>query len=113
MYVSNETKGPLGVDGVIILRPLEENRFVPDTQDYTERVQRLVNAKLARVSMEEGLTKYGEDSKATESVGEEVKVEAPVEAPVAEEAPATVEEVIPEANGDEPEKKKTTSKQRR
>ena len=104
MFVTNQTKGPLGIDGVIILRPQEENRFVPDTPEYKTRVQRLVEVNKASVSNEEGLTKYCEDK--VEPVGEVTKVD-----PVKE--PEAVTETAPESNGEEPETKKTTSKQRR
>ena len=57
MFVSNKTDRPIGVDGVIILRPNEQNRFVQDTPEFKARVDRLVKAGLAQVSYEEGLSK--------------------------------------------------------
>ena len=58
MFVTNKTNGPLGVDGVIILRPLEQARFVPDEDDYKKRVERLVKADLVSVDSADGLVKY-------------------------------------------------------
>ena len=58
MFVTNKTNGPLGVDGVIILRPLEQARFVPDEDDYKRRVDRLVTANLVSVNDDAGLVKY-------------------------------------------------------
>ena len=57
MFVSNLSKAPLGIDGLIILKPKEEKRFVEDTEELVTRVKRLLNAGLVEVDFAEGLTK--------------------------------------------------------
>lgn len=57
MFVSNLTNSPLGIDGIQILKPREENRYVEDTEDLVDRVKRLEAVKLVAVKREEGLTK--------------------------------------------------------
>lgn len=58
MFVTNLTKGRLGVDGRINLAPNEVNRYLPDTADLKARVAKLAAAHLVAVVQEPGLTKY-------------------------------------------------------
>jgi hypothetical protein len=108
MFITNLTRAPLGLDGAIILKPLEENRFVEDTEDNVSRAKRLVAAGLANVLFEEGLVKDSnpvELPPKTEEPNTE-NIELPKEPePVVEEAP--VAEVTPaEAESEaQPEKK--------
>ena len=57
MYVSNLTNRPVGVDGIITLRPNEENRYIKDTGDLYIKVSKLVSANLVAVSKQPGLEK--------------------------------------------------------
>ena len=98
MFVTNLAQHPLGVDGIIILKPGEQNRFIEETEDLVDRVKRLASVGLAQVRFEEGLVKDGlpkEEApkvvKAVEPAPEpqETKEEATEEEPTnAEEEPA-------------------------
>lgn len=68
MFVSNKTNRPIGVDGVVILRPNEQNRFVQDTPEFKTRVDRLLKADLVQVSYEEGLSKVIDEVKVVTKV---------------------------------------------
>ena len=57
MYVTNLTARPVGIDGIIVLRPNEENRYIKDTGDLYIKVSKLVAANLVEVSKQPGLTK--------------------------------------------------------
>ena len=57
MYVTNLTNRPVGVDGIITLRPNEENRYIKDTGDLYIKVSKLVSANLVAVSKQPGLSK--------------------------------------------------------
>jgi hypothetical protein len=73
MFVSNLAQHPLGVDGIVILKPGEQNRFIEETPDLVERVKRLESVGLATVRFEAGLEKNGLP------LVTETKIEAPVE----------------------------------
>lgn len=57
MFVTNLKDFKVGVDGIIILKPSEENRFIPDTPDLTARVKRLVASNYVSAVFEDGLEK--------------------------------------------------------
>ena len=88
MYVTNLTNRPVGVDGIITLRPNEENRYIKDTGDLYIKVSKLVTANLVSVSKQPGLTK----TFTAEAVSVINSVEtSSVDAIVAPEAEAIVE----------------------
>ena len=100
MYVSNLTNRPVGVDGIITLRPNEENRYIKDTGDLYIKVSKLVSANLVAVSKQPGLEKTITaeavsviETVETSSVDEVVVPEAE---PIVEPA-TTVEPVVAEA----------------
>ena len=57
MYITNLTNRPVGVDGIITLRPNEENRYIKDTGNLYIKVSKLVAANLVSVSKQPGLEK--------------------------------------------------------
>lgn len=98
MFVTNLASHPLGVDGIIILKPNEENRFIEETEDLVSRVKRLQNFGLVSAKYDEGLVKDGTptaEPKAKPKETPKAKVEAekpPVDVvvePIVEEEPAT------------------------
>lgn len=69
MFVSNLTKGRLGINGVINLAPEEVNRAIEVTEDLLRRVKALSAAHLVSFTTEEGLTKKGIAGKVVGTVG--------------------------------------------
>ena len=95
MFVTNLRNFPLGVDGIIILKPNEEARFIEETPDLLARVKSLVSVGLATVSYDEGLEKTGAvGGVAEEAPKTELEVKNPVvENPATNEGEETKEEV--------------------
>ena len=90
MYVDNLTDRRQGIDGIYIVGPLVTSFYVPDDEDYPDRVATLVRAGILKIS--DGLEKNGlpngfpEAEQDTKS--EEVEVEAK------EEPEEVAEEVV-------------------
>ena len=97
MYVTNLTNRPVGVDGIITLRPNEENRYIKDTGDLYIKISRLVSANLVSVSKQPGLTKtFTAEAVSVIASVETSSVDVVVpEAEPTEEPSATVEAVEP------------------
>lgn len=96
MYVTNLTDRPVGIDGIIVLKPYEENRYINDTGDLYIRVGKLCAAKLVSVSKQPGLVKEVPAEAVEEVVFEDKVIEAkPVADPVVE--PEPVAEPVVEA----------------
>ena len=91
MYVDNLTDRRQGIDGIYIVGPLVTSFYVPDDEDYPDRVATLVRAGILKIS--DGLEKNGLPNGFPEAEPEvESKVEEPEE--VAEEV---VEDGEPES----------------
>ena len=90
MYVDNLTDRRQGIDGIYIVGPLVTSFYVPDDEDYPDRVATLVRAGILKIS--DGLEKNGLPNGFPEAKPEELKVEEPEE--VAEEV---VEDGEPES----------------
>lgn len=76
MFVTNLAKHALGIDGLVILNPGEQNRYIEDTDDLVDRAKRLASIGLVSISFEEGLVKDGNPS-VTETKLEGPKMEEP------------------------------------
>lgn len=59
MFVTNLANHPLGVDGIVILKPGEESRYIEETEDLVSRIERLKGVGLVTVEYEAGLVKDG------------------------------------------------------
>ena len=105
MYVDNLTDRRQGVDGIYNVGPLATSFYVPDDEDYPERVATLVRAGILKISSGpgEGLEKNGLPNGFPEAKPEEVKVEA-------KEEPVEVAEEVVEDGGDNTESTATESK---
>ena len=101
MYVDNLTDRRQGIDGIYNVDPLVTSFYVPDEDDYPDRVATLVRAGILKIS--EGLEKNGLPNGVPEAKPEEVKVEA-------KEAPVEVAEEVVENGGDNTESTATESK---
>lgn len=70
MFITNLTKNPLGVNGLINLAPFEVNHYIDDKdKDLVERVALLEAAKLISVIRTPGLTKVGIPGKVVKTIG--------------------------------------------
>lgn len=123
MFITNLTKNPLGVNGLINLAPFEVNHYIDDKdKDLVERVALLEAAKLISVIRTPGLTKVGIPGKVVKTIGVDTtglteaprsvskgaapKKTQPVTPPVMETPEvkeAVAEEVTPEAAAPEAE----------
>ena len=70
MFITNLTKSPLGVNGLVNLAPFEVNHYIDDKdKDLVARVVRLEAAKLISVIRTPGLTKVGIPGKVIKTIG--------------------------------------------
>lgn len=70
MFITNLTKSPLGINGLINLAPFEVNHYINDKdKDLVARVVRLEAAKLISVIRTPGLTKVGIPGKVIKTIG--------------------------------------------
>ena len=105
MYVTNLTDRPVGIDGILVLKPYEENRYINDTGDLYIRVGKLCAAKLVSVSKQPGLVKEVPAEAVEEVIVETKPAAEPVVEPVIE--PEPVAEPVVEAK---PTKSRTTKR---
>lgn len=106
MFVDNLAQHPLGVDGIIILKIGEQNRYIEETEDLVARVKRLKDVGLVDVRFEEGLVKDGLPTEA-EPVAE-VQKAVKVEEPTAESDEADASSTEPNSVEEEPAAKPKT-----
>ena len=92
MYVDNLTDRRQGIDGIYNVDPLVTSFYVPDEDDYPDRVATLVRAGILKIS--DGLEKNG----------------LPNGFPEAKEEPVEVAEEVVEDGGDNTEPSATESK---